>query len=121
MQIHDSVAFVTGANRGIGLSFVKELIAPRARKVYAAARNPEIIPFDGVEPVRLDVTDPETVASAAKNCADVTVRSGTITAQGRVVRLTRFAAIVEGAVTNSQREVCAQAVATFAVSYPEEK
>ena len=48
------------------------------------------------------------------------VSSGTITAQGRVVRLTRSAAFVEGAVTNSQGEVCAQAVATFAVSYPEE-
>ena len=119
MQIRDSVAFVTGANRGIGLSFVKELIAPRARKVYAAARNPESIPLDGVEPVRLEVTDPA-IASAAKKCANVTVRSGTITAQGRVVRLTRFAAIVEGVVTNSQGEVCAQAVATFAVSYSEE-
>jgi acyl-coenzyme A thioesterase PaaI-like protein len=50
----------------------------------------------------------------------VTVRSGTITAQDRVVRLTRVAVIVEGAVTNSQGEVCAQVVATFAVSYPEE-
>jgi acyl-coenzyme A thioesterase PaaI-like protein len=36
------------------------------------------------------------------------------------VRLTRSAAFVEGAVTNSQGEVCAQAVATFAVNYPEE-
>jgi NAD(P)-dependent dehydrogenase (short-subunit alcohol dehydrogenase family) len=120
VQIRDSVAFVTGANRGIGLSFGKELIAPRARKVYAAAQNPKSIPLDGVEPVGLDVTDPEAVASAAMKCADVTVHSGTITAPGRVVRLTRFAAIVEGAVTNSQGEVCAQAVATFAVSYPEE-
>jgi uncharacterized protein (TIGR00369 family) len=50
----------------------------------------------------------------------LTVRSGTITAQGRVVRLTRAAAFAEGTVTNSQGEVCAQAVATFAVSHPEE-
>ncbi|HEV3493137.1 MAG TPA: PaaI family thioesterase [Reyranella sp.] len=50
----------------------------------------------------------------------LTVRSGTITAQGRVVRLTRAAAFAEGTVTNSQGEVCAQALATFAVSYPEE-
>jgi uncharacterized protein (TIGR00369 family) len=48
------------------------------------------------------------------------VRSGTITAQGRVVRLTRSVAFAEGTVTNGQGEVCAQAVATFAVSYPEE-
>jgi uncharacterized protein (TIGR00369 family) len=50
----------------------------------------------------------------------LTVRSGIITARGRVVRLTRAAAFVEGAVTNSQGEICAQAVATFAVSYLED-
>jgi uncharacterized protein (TIGR00369 family) len=50
----------------------------------------------------------------------LTVRSGTITAQGRVVRLARATAFAEGTVTNSQGEVCAQAVATFAVNYPEE-
>ena len=50
----------------------------------------------------------------------LSVRSGTITAQGRVVWLTRSVAFVEGTVTNSQGEVCARAVASFAVSYPEE-
>jgi hypothetical protein len=49
-----------------------------------------------------------------------TRRAGTITARGRVVRLTRSATFGEAAVTNSQGEVCAQSVATFAVSYPEE-
>ena len=38
MRVRDSVAFVTGANRGIGLAFVQELLAAGARKVYAAAR-----------------------------------------------------------------------------------
>ena len=50
----------------------------------------------------------------------LSVRSGTITAKGRVVRLTRSAAFAEGTVTNNQGDVCAQAVATFAVNYPEE-
>jgi acyl-coenzyme A thioesterase PaaI-like protein len=36
------------------------------------------------------------------------------------VAASRSTAFVEGAVTNSQGEVCAQAVATFAVSDPEE-
>jgi NAD(P)-dependent dehydrogenase (short-subunit alcohol dehydrogenase family) len=71
MKIRDSVAFVTGANRGIGLAFAQELLAAGARKVYAAARNPELITLDGVEPVRLDVTDPEAVASAARASGDV--------------------------------------------------
>ena len=71
MKIRDSVAFVTGANRGIGLVFAQELLAAGARKVYAAARNPESIPLSGVERVRLDVTNPQSVASAAMASGDV--------------------------------------------------
>lgn len=71
MKIRDSVAFVTGANRGIGLEFARELLAAGARKVYAAARDPESIKLDGVERVRLDVTRPDAVAAAAKRAADV--------------------------------------------------
>jgi len=71
MKIRDSVALVTGANRGIGLSFVAELLAAGARKVYAAARNPGAITLDGVEPVPLDVTQPESIAAAAQKCPDV--------------------------------------------------
>jgi NAD(P)-dependent dehydrogenase (short-subunit alcohol dehydrogenase family) len=71
MKIRDSVAFVTGANRGVGLAFAQELLAAGARKVYAAARNPEAITFDGVERVRLDVTKPDSIAAAASECTDV--------------------------------------------------
>lgn len=71
MKIHNSVAFVTGANRGIGLAFAQELLAAGARKVYAAARNPEGITLKGVHPVRLDVTKPETIAAAAREFTDV--------------------------------------------------
>ena len=71
MKIRDSVAFVTGANRGIGLEYVRVLVAAGARKVYAAARDPESISVDGVERVRLDVTQPETIAAAARRAADV--------------------------------------------------
>jgi hypothetical protein len=35
--IQDSVAFVTGANRGIVLAFARELMAAGARKVYTAS------------------------------------------------------------------------------------
>lgn len=71
MKIRDSIAFITGANRGIGLAFAQELLAAGARKVYAAARNPESIPLDGVVRVRLDVTKSETIAAAAKGFTDV--------------------------------------------------
>jgi NAD(P)-dependent dehydrogenase (short-subunit alcohol dehydrogenase family) len=71
VKIRDSVAFVIGANRGIGLAFAQELVTAGARKVYAAARNPEDITLDGVERVRLDVTKPATIAAAASKCTDV--------------------------------------------------
>ncbi|GAA0963904.1 SDR family oxidoreductase [Frigoribacterium faeni] len=73
MDIQDQVALVTGANRGIGRTFVEELLARGARKVYATARRPEAIDFPGVEVVRLDLTDPASVSAAAEVAQDVTL------------------------------------------------
>lgn len=73
MQIKDSVAFVTGANRGIGQAFVQALLDGGARKVYAAARNPESIQIPGVTAIKLDVTSLEDIAAAAAACGDVTL------------------------------------------------
>lgn len=71
MKIKDSVALVTGANRGLGLAFTKALLAGSARKVYAAARDPASVKQPGVQPVRLDVTQPEQVEAAAREFGDV--------------------------------------------------
>jgi NAD(P)-dependent dehydrogenase (short-subunit alcohol dehydrogenase family) len=71
MRIRDSVAFVTGVNRGLGLAFAQVLLAAGARKVYAAARHPERITLDGVDRVRLDVTKSDSIAAAASECTDV--------------------------------------------------
>lgn len=73
MKIQNSVALVTGANRGLGLAFTQALLAGGARKVYAAARDPSAIKQAGVQPVRLDVTKPEEVAAAARDLGDVTL------------------------------------------------
>src|SRR5512132_435847 len=73
MKIEDSVALVTGANRGIGLAFVQALAARGARRIYAAARDPSTIALPGVEAIRLDVTKPGDVAAAAARAPDVTL------------------------------------------------
>jgi len=71
MKIKDSVALVTGANRGLGLAFTKALLAGGARKVYAAARDPASVKQAGVQPIRLDVTQAEQVEAAARELGDV--------------------------------------------------
>ena len=73
MQIKDSIALVTGANRGLGLAFTQALLAGGARKVYAAARDPASVKQPGVQPVRLDVTNAGEVAAAACDLGDVTL------------------------------------------------
>lgn len=73
MQIKNSVAFVTGANRGLGLAFARALLARGASKVYAAAREPSSITVPGVVPVQLDVTNPAEIAAAVALAGDVTL------------------------------------------------
>jgi NAD(P)-dependent dehydrogenase (short-subunit alcohol dehydrogenase family) len=73
MQISGSIALVTGANRGIGREFATQLLARGATKVYAAARRPELIDVPGVEPLRLDITDPASIAAAAGIANDITL------------------------------------------------
>ncbi len=73
MRVQGSIALVTGANRGLGRAFAKELLGRKAAKVYAAARHPETIVDPGLTPVGLDVTDPERVAEVAAELQDVTL------------------------------------------------
>ena len=75
MKIEGSIAFVTGANRGLGKALVSALVEAGAAKVYAAARDGGKLSVDGsrVVPLTLDTTKPETITAAAKRADDVTL------------------------------------------------
>jgi NAD(P)-dependent dehydrogenase (short-subunit alcohol dehydrogenase family) len=75
MDVTGSIALVTGANRGIGRTFVEELLARGAAKVYATSRRPELIEVSDprVEVLRLDLLDARSVTDAAAAAPDVTL------------------------------------------------
>jgi len=78
MHMREIVAFVTGANRGIGAALVQELLDQGAARIYATARqqadlariadqDPRIVP------IQLDVTDGTQLASVARRAGDVEI------------------------------------------------
>ncbi len=78
MNLKESVALVTGANRGLGACLVRELLTAGAAKVYASARTVSAIAADikadpRVVTLTLDITDPLSVEKAAAAAQDVTV------------------------------------------------
>lgn len=77
MKIENSIALVTGSNRGVGKSLVAALANAGCKKIYAAARQTDTIqlPDTGVEiiPLTLDVTKQETLESAAQLASDVQI------------------------------------------------
>lgn len=79
MQIKDSVALVTGGNRGIGEAIVRAFVAAGAARVYVGARhvaNARHLVEEGagkIVAVELDVTQPDQIAAAAARCQDVSI------------------------------------------------
>lgn len=76
-RVEGSVVVVTGANRGIGLGFVREALDRGAAKVYAGVRDLNSVTDElretGAEIIALEVTSAEDIAAAAAHCTDATV------------------------------------------------
>lgn len=70
-QLEHRTVLVTGANGGLGTEFVRQALERGARRVYAAARSPRDWDDERIVPIRLDVTDVDSIAAAAAAATDV--------------------------------------------------
>jgi NAD(P)-dependent dehydrogenase (short-subunit alcohol dehydrogenase family) len=94
-----TVALVSGANRGIGAAFVSGLLAAGAKRVYAAARDPQTLQALAqgdaqVVPITLDITDDLSVQAAAARLSDVdlVVNNAGVLLSGRLLAAADLAA-----------------------------
>jgi len=108
MDLSGRTALVTGANRGLGRHFAEQLLK-RGATVYAGARNPSSVDLPGVIPIALDVTDPESVAAAARTATGVSIL---INNAGSYTR----ASLVEGSLDDIRLEMDTHFFGTLAVT-----
>lgn len=85
VAIDGAVAVVTGANRGLGREFARQLVE-RGARVFAGARDPQSLDLDGVEALPLDITNAEQVAEAARvaSTASILINNAGISTLARV-------------------------------------
>jgi NAD(P)-dependent dehydrogenase (short-subunit alcohol dehydrogenase family) len=74
MKISGATALVTGANRGLGRAFVQALRDAGCAKIYAASRSSDGAARNTqIEPIQLDITNSQQIASAAARCQDIDI------------------------------------------------
>jgi len=79
MNVQNSVAVVTGANRGIGKAYVEALVQAGVRRIYATARDitsleeTVAIAPERIIPITLDVTNLEQINAFAQTAQDATL------------------------------------------------
>jgi NAD(P)-dependent dehydrogenase (short-subunit alcohol dehydrogenase family) len=96
MNTQNSVVFITGASRGLGLAFAHEALRRGAKKIYAGVRSPTERNMAGIVQVKIDVTDPASIAAAARQCSDTTVLVNNA-GIGRLTSSTLDSAMIDGA------------------------
>ena len=104
MDVTNATVFITGANRGLGLAFVREARRRGATKVYAGMRNTSGFEEPGVVPVRIDVTEMASIAAAAELAADTSL----------LINNAGIAALIDGPLT---ADVEAQSARMFDTNY----
>ncbi len=93
MNPKGKIAFVSGANRGIGKAITLELLNQGVEKIYAGARSLETLKeleaqYSGrIVPVQLDVTDEASIQLASKSIdkLDILVNNAGVFAVGGVL------------------------------------
>lgn len=72
MKLEGKTVLVSGANRGIGKAIVAAALKHGAKKVYAAARNPQSIQVNDprIVPLQLDITNRAQIEKAVAQAAD---------------------------------------------------
>jgi len=71
MTLDGRTVLVTGANGGLGEQFMAQALQRGAAKVYAAARSPRSWADPRVQPLTLDLTDPDRAVAVARAASDV--------------------------------------------------
>ena len=104
MDVQNATVFITGANRGLGLVFAREALRRGAKKVYAGMRNTSGFDEPGMNPVRIDVTDPASIAAAAALATDTDL----------LINNAGIAALIEGPLA---ADVEAQSARMFDTNY----
>ena len=73
VDFNETIALVTGGQRGLGAAFTTELLARGATRVYVTARDPQPSADPRIHPIALDVADPNQVDELALSAPDATL------------------------------------------------